>query len=188
VLVKTRLAVALLIVLSAPAVALAAPPAATPASMAAGSAADAAFRALYEKEWKWRQEGGGEASEDEDAPANATRMPDVGPAAQQARLKVWDETLADLKKINVKALSADNQVNYAIYRDQVFNLAEATRLRTYEMPFNSDSSFWSNLSFMARREMKTAQDYRNYIARLNDVPRYFGQQTDNMRAGLKRAM
>ncbi len=187
---KTRLAVALLIVLSAPAVALAAPPAATPASMAAGSAAgsaaDAAFRALYEKEWKWRQEGGGEASEDEDAPANATRMPDVGPAAQQARLKVWDETLADLKKINVKALSADNQVNYAIYRDQVFNLAEATRLRTYEMPFNSDSSFWSNLSFMARREMKTAQDYRNYIARLNDVPRYFGQQTDNMRAGLKR--
>jgi hypothetical protein len=27
--------------------------------------------------------GGGEASEDEDAPANATRMPDVGPAAQQ---------------------------------------------------------------------------------------------------------
>jgi len=190
VLVKTRLAVALLIVLSAPAVALAAPPAATPASMAAGSAAgsaaDAAFRALYEKEWKWRQEGGGEASEDEDAPANAIRMPDVGPAAQQARLKVWDETLADLKKINVKALSADNQVNYAIYRDQVFNLAEATRLRTYEMPFNSDSSFWSNLSFMARREMKTAQDYRNYIARLNDVPRYFGQQTDNMRAGLKR--
>ncbi len=187
---KTRLAVALLIVLSAPAVALAAPPAATPASMAAGSAAgsaaDAAFRALYEKEWKWRQEGGGEASEDEDAPANAIRMPDVGPAAQQARLKVWDETLADLKKINVKALSADNQVNYAIYRDQVFNLAEATRLRTYEMPFNSDSSFWSNLSFMARREMKTAQDYRNYIARLNDVPRYFGQQTDNMRAGLKR--
>ena len=55
------------------------------------------------------------------------------------------------------------------------------------MPFNADSSFWSNLSFMARREMKTVQDYQNYIARLNDVPRYFGQQTENMRAGLKRA-
>ena len=43
---KTRLAVALLIALSAPAVALAAPPVAAPASMAAESAADAAFRAL----------------------------------------------------------------------------------------------------------------------------------------------
>ncbi|WP_369039493.1 DUF885 domain-containing protein [Stenotrophomonas maltophilia] len=184
---KTRLAVALLIALSAPAVASAAPPAAAaPAALAAESAADAAFRALYEKEWKWRQEGGGEASEDGDAPATATRLPDVGAAAQQARLKVWDQTLAALSQIDPKTLSADNQINYAIYHDQIFNLAEEVRLRGYEMPFNADSSFWSNLSFMARREMKTAQDFRNYIARLNDVPRYFGQQTENMRAGLKR--
>ncbi len=186
--VKTRLCVALLLALSLPAAAYAAPPAATaaPASVATESPADVAFRAIYEKEWAWRQAGGGEASEDGDAPASASRMPDVGAAAQQARLKVWDDVLAQLAKVDVKALSPANQVNYAIYRDQVYNLAAEVRLRAYEMPFNSDSSFWSNLSFMARREMKTAQDYRNYIARLDDVPRYFGQQTDNMRAGLKR--
>ena len=47
---KTRLAVALLIALSAPAVALAAPPAtAAPSGVATESPADAAFRALYEK-------------------------------------------------------------------------------------------------------------------------------------------
>ncbi|QNR97250.1 DUF885 family protein [Stenotrophomonas sp. 169] len=185
---KNRLAVALLLALSSPLAVHAAVPTATtaPASVANERAADAAFRAIYEKEWAWRQEGGGEASEDGDAPASAARLPDVGPAAQQDRLKVWDEVLAQLDRTDVKALSPVNQVNFAIYRDQVFNLAQEVRLRTYEMPFNSDSSFWSNLSFMARREMKTAQDYRNYIARLNDVPRYFGQQTDNMRAGLKR--
>jgi uncharacterized protein (DUF885 family) len=185
--VKTRLCVALLLALSLPAVVQAAPPAtAAPASVATESPADAAFRAIYEKEWAWRQAGGGEASEDGDAPASASRMPDVGAAAQQARLTVWEDVLAQLDKVDVKALSPANQVNYAIYRDQVYNLAADVRLRAYEMPFNSDSSFWSNLSFMARRDMKTAQDYRNYIARLNDVPRYFGQQTDNMRAGLKR--
>jgi uncharacterized protein (DUF885 family) len=186
--VKTRLAVALLLALSAPLLTHAAPPAATaaPASIANESAADAAFRAIYEKEWAWRQAGGGEASEDGDAPESAARMPDVGPAAQQARLAVWDGVLKQLDGLDAKALSGVNQVNLAIYRDQVFNLAEEVRLRTYEMPFNSDSSFWSNLSFMARREMKTAQDHRNYIARLNDVPRYFTQQTDNMRAGLAR--
>lgn len=186
--VNTRLSVALLLALSLPAAVYAAPPAtaAAPASVATESPADAAFRAIYEKEWAWRQAGGGEASEDGDGPAQATRMPDVGAAAQQARLKVWDDVLAQLDKVDVKALSPTNQVNYAIYRDQVFNLAAEVRLRGYEMPFNSDSSFWSNLSFMARREMKTAKDYQNYIARLNDVPRYFGQQTDNMRAGLKR--
>ncbi|WP_217537488.1 DUF885 family protein [Stenotrophomonas sp. GbtcB23] len=187
---KSPLVAALLLALALPAhAALAAPPAApavAPVSLATESPADAAFRAIYEKEWAWRQAGGGEASEDGDGPATATRMPDVGAAAQQARLAVWDDVLAQLGKVDIKALSPTNQVNYAIYRDQVFNLAEEVRLRGYEMPFNSDSSFWSNLSFMARRELKTAADYRNYIARLNDVPRYFDQQTDNMRAGLKR--
>lgn len=187
---KSPLVAALLLALALPAhAALAAPPAApavAPASLATESPADTKFRAIYEKEWAWRQAGGGEASEDGDGPATATRMPDVGAAAQQARLAVWDDVLAQLGKVDIKALSPTNQVNYAIYRDQVFNLAEDVRLRGYEMPFNSDSSFWSNLSFMARRELKTAADYRNYIARLNDVPRYFDQQTDNMRAGLKR--
>ncbi|MCS4236491.1 DUF885 family protein [Stenotrophomonas sp. BIGb0135] len=184
---KSPLVAALLLALALPAgAALAAAPDAAPASLAAESPADAQFRAIYEKEWTWRQDGGGAASEDDDGPANATRMPDVGPAAQQARLKVWDDVLVQLDKVDRAALSPDNQVNYAIYRDQVFNLAAEVRLGGYEMPFNADSSFWSNLSFMARREMKTAQDYRNYIARLNDVPRYFDQQTGNMRAGLKR--
>ena len=54
----------------------------------------------YEKEWAWRQAGGGEASEDGDAPASATRLPDVGAEAQQARLKVWDEVLEQLKTID----------------------------------------------------------------------------------------
>ncbi len=176
-----------MLALASPSLALAAAPATTaPASVANESPADAAFRAIYEKEWAWRQAGGGEASEDGDAPASASRLPDVSAAAQQARLKVWEDVLTQLDRLDVKALSDGQQINYAIYRDQVFNLAQEVRLRTYEMPFNSDSSFWSNLSFMARREMKTAQDYRNYIARLNDVPRYFSQQTDNMRAGLAR--
>ncbi len=186
---KSPLVAALLLALALPAHAMqAAPPAnaAAPASLAAESPADAAFRAIYEKEWAWRQTGGGEASEDSDGPANATRMPDVGAAAQQARLVVWDDVLAQLDTLDTKALSPTNRVNYAIYRDQVYNLAADVRLRAYEMPFNSDSSFWSGISFMARREMKTAKDYRNYIAKLNDVPRYFDQQTENMRAGLKR--
>ncbi len=184
---KTALSAALLLALSLPAAASAAPPArqAAPATLAVQNA-DAQFKAIYEKEWEWRQSGGGEASEDGDGPANATRLPDVGAQAQQARLKVWEDVLAQLDAVDLAKLSAENQVNYAVYKYQVENLADAVRLRAYEMPFNSDSSFWSNLGFMARREMKTAQDYRNYIARLNDVPRYFDQQTANMRAGLER--
>jgi len=183
--VKSSLTVALLLTLGLSATpAFAAAPSA-PASLAT-QGLDDQFKAIYEKEWAWRQTGGGEASEDSDAPASSTKLPDVSAAAQQARLKVWDDVLAQLEAIDPAKLSAENQVNYAIYKYQVESLAEEVRLRSYEMPFNSDSSFWSNLSFMARREMKTARDYRNYIARLNDVPRYFDQQMVNMRAGLAR--
>ncbi|MEG0184275.1 MAG: DUF885 family protein [Stenotrophomonas sp.] len=182
---KSPLTVALLLTLGLSATpAFAAAPSA-PATLATQSLDDQ-FKAIYEKEWAWRQTGGGEASEDSDAPANSTRLPDVSAAAQQARLKVWDEVLGKLKAIDPSKLSAENQINYAIYHYQVESLADEVRLGSYEMPFNSDSSFWSNLSFMARREMKTADDYRNYIARLNDVPRYFDQQMVNMRAGLAR--
>jgi uncharacterized protein (DUF885 family) len=83
-------------------------------------------------------------------------------------------------------LSADNQVNLAVYRPQIQNLAAEIRFRLYEMPFNSDSQFWSDLGFMANRPFKTARDAGNYIARLNDVPRYFDEQIVNMRAGIKR--
>lgn len=166
----------------------AAPPVAAnaPSTLRAEAPADARFRAIYEKEWAWRQAETGQADEDTDTTGDNTRLPDVGPAAQQARLAVWDGVLKQLDGIDPATLSPANQVNYAIYRPQVENLAAEVRLRAYEMPFNSDSSFWSNLGFMAQRPMKTAAEYRAYIARLNDVPRYFDQQVANMRAGLAR--
>ncbi len=161
-------------------------PAAAPASLATESRADAQFRAIYEKEWKWRQAETGQADEDSDTTGDNPRLPDVSPAAQQARLKVWDDVLSQLDKLDATQLSPANRVNLAIYRPQVDNLAAEVRFKLYEMPFNSDSSFWSNLGFMAQRQMRTPAELRAYIARLNDVPRYFDQQIDNMRAGLAR--
>ncbi|MBB3822913.1 uncharacterized protein (DUF885 family) [Xanthomonas arboricola] len=160
--------------------------AATPPTLTAEAPADARFRAIYEKEWAWRQAETGQADEDSDTTGDNTHLPDVSAAAQQARLAVWDGVLKQLDGIDPRQLSPANQINFAIYRPQVENLAADVRLRLYEMPFNSDSSFWSNLGFMAQRPMKTAAEYRAYIARLNDVPRYFDQQMVNMRAGLAR--
>jgi uncharacterized protein (DUF885 family) len=178
-------ALTLSLLLGAAAPVMAAPTAA-PASLAAESKADAQFRAIYEKEWKWRQAETGQADEDSDTTGDNPRLPDVSPAAQQARLKVWDDVLAQLDTLDAAKLSPANQVNLAIYRPQVENLAAEVRFKLYEMPFNSDSSFWSNLGFMAQRQMRTPAELRAYIARLNDVPRYFDQQTENMRAGLAR--
>ena len=147
---------------------------------------DDRFQAIYSKEWQWRQEQTGSADEDNDGSSDRHDLPSVDAASQNARLKVWEDALKQLDAIDVAKLDAQNQVNFAVYRAQVENLAAEVRLRTYEMPFNSDSSFWSNLGFMTRRPMRTVADYEAYIDRLRDVPRYFDQHIVNMRAGLAR--
>ena len=170
--------------------ATAAPADTTPCAQAAAvapSAADAQFQAIHEREWAWRKvQNGGGSDEDGDSAEAPARLASVDAASQAARLKVWDGVLKDLDAIDATQLSAENRVNLAIYRPQVENLAAQVRFRSYEMPFNSDSSFWSNLGFMTRRPLRTVADYRSYIARLADVPRYFDQHVTNMRVGLQR--
>lgn len=156
-------------------------------ALAHAESADQRFEALYKKEWSWRQEQfSGYDDEDRQASPRDRRLPDVDPATQKQRLAYWNDVLGQLDKIPAGELSADNQVNFAVYRPQIENFAAGLRFRDYEMPFNSDSQFWSDLGFMTRRPLKNAEAARNYIAKLDDVPRYFEQQTANMRAGLKR--
>ncbi|MCE7032193.1 DUF885 family protein [Lysobacter sp. GX 14042] len=145
------------------------------------SEADRRFTRIHEAEWSWRQAQFGRGEDSDNG-----RLYSVDPASQQARLEKWEQVLAELDTLDVGQLSPENRIHLAVYRPQLENLAAEVRLRGYEMPFNSDSSFWSSLAFMARRSMTGAADYRNYISRLNDVPRHFDQQIDNMRAGLAR--
>jgi uncharacterized protein (DUF885 family) len=150
------------------------------------SSADERFKAIYSEEWTWRkQQFPGLDNEDRSA-EHDDRLPAVDAGSQAARLKYWTDVLHRLDAIPAGELSPENKVNLAVYRPQIENLAAQIRFRSYEMPFNSDTQFWSDLGFMADRPLKSALEARNYIARLNDVPRYFDEEIANMRAGLKR--
>ena len=157
------------------------------APLAHAGEADDRFKALYTAEWNWRQQQfGGVDDEDHASDPTNNHLPAVDAKTQAARLAYWNDALKRLDVIPPDELSAENRVNLAVYRPQLQDLAAEQALRSYEMPFNSDSQFWSDLGFMTRRPLDTLQAARNYIAKLDDVPRYFEQQTANMRAGLKR--
>ncbi len=185
---KKPLITALLLALpvtAVPALASNATSTATPAATTqARNAEDARFAAIYQREWAWRQatERGG-SGEDE---GGTLGLPDVGPAAQAERLAMWERVLRELDGIDPAKLSPAERINYRVYRPQIEDLAASVRFRDYEMPFNADSSFWSWLGFMGQNQLQTVQQYRDYIAMLNDVPRYFDQHIVNMRAGLAR--
>ena len=146
---------------------------------------DARFTALSTKEWTWRAE---QMAADEDTPAGqpSAHLPDVSEAAQQKKLAYWQDVLKGLKAIDPKTLSAQHRQDYAVYRFQIETLVADQVYKTYQRPLSGDTSFWGDLADMARGTLRTEDDYRNYISQLNDFPRYFQQNTDNMRAGLKR--
>lgn len=148
--------------------------------------ADARFKQIYEQEWAWRNGQSGISTSGEAQP-NSARLDNVDAASQQSRLDYWQKVLTNLGGIDPKQLPAEDQVNYAVYRAQIQNLLAAQQFKQWQMPFNSDSAFWSELDYVLEGDnLRTPQDYRRYLERLGEVPSYFQQQIANMRDGLAR--
>jgi uncharacterized protein (DUF885 family) len=174
-----RLALAALC-LAAPAAALAQ---LQPAAAPAPSSADARLKALYDAEWAWRREQEGTLP-GQGPGALADHLMSVTPAAQQARLAYWERALAELNTIPADQLSPEERINAAVFRTVLEEQIGDVRFRAYEMPFNSDSFFWTWIA--PRSGFANTEEYRRYIGRLRDVPRYFNENIANMRAGLAR--
>lgn len=147
------------------------------------NAAESALRDLYTAEWDWRQtefdrvriDGRWQAGE---------RMPSVTPEAWARRAAYWKDVLAKLEAIPLDALGREERINAEVFRTSLeANVANAD-WRTFEAPFNSDSFFWGGIN--PRQPYQTEADWRRFIARLGDVPRYFDEQIANMRRGLDR--
>jgi uncharacterized protein (DUF885 family) len=154
---------------------------------AAGSAApvktaDQRLRELYEAEWEWRGEQFARPSDEEERPAD--HFPKVDAASQEARIAYWRKALASLDAIPAAQLSPEEKINGAVFRTSLEAFIAEGRFRTWEMPLNSHSQFWSGLE--TRSPLRDAAAYRRYLDKLRDLPRYFDEQTVNMRAGLKR--
>ncbi|MGI4843526.1 MAG: DUF885 domain-containing protein [Janthinobacterium lividum] len=150
----------------------------------AATSADARFKTIYTKEWNWRVTERLARAEDERGVSPAFARVDA--QAQERRRAYWAGILKELDAIRPADLSADERINFAVYRAQIAALLDAQRFREFEQPVNADSAFWTNVTFGARRPFKTLEDYRNYLKQLAALPDYFKQETANMRAGLAR--
>jgi uncharacterized protein (DUF885 family) len=145
---------------------------------------DARLQSIYTAEWKWRTD---QQPDDEDGTKPiADHLPRVDAATQEMRLRYWQDVEGRLVRIERARLSAKEQVNYDIYRAQIAVLIANQRFRDFEMPANSDTTFWTDIGYTARRPFRHLEDYQHWIAQMREIPRYFQQQTDEMRAGLKR--
>ncbi len=166
----------------AAAAALLAGGASTAASVAA-SPADRQLKAIYDAEWQWRKKEfaqivDGLRSKGDD------HFPAVTAAAWTRRRAYWQNVVDQIAKIPAATLSAEERLNAAVLTESLRANIASIDYRTYEAPLNSDSYFWGEVKPYAALE--SAADYRRYIGRLKDVPRWFDEHIANMRAGLQR--
>src|ERR1700694_3439501 len=163
------------------------------ASVPGGIGGERAFRvrsrrqrtsAIYTSEWKWRTD---QLPDNEDSTLPiADHLPKVDALTQDMRRKYWEDVLRRVEAIARSSLSAKEQLNYDIYRAQIEVLIADQRFRDFEMPANSDTTFWTNIGYTARRPFRALVDYEHWIAQMHDIPRYFHEQMQEMRAGMKR--
>jgi uncharacterized protein (DUF885 family) len=158
---------------------------AVPAALQQSAADDARFAAIHRAEWQWRIKERLARDESERGQV-ATDFERVDAASQALRLAHWQGVLRQLDGIDPARLSAPEKINYQVYRAQIAAFVEELRFREYEQPVNADSAFWTDVTYGARQPFAKAEDYRNYLARIRHLPRYFNEQLDNMRAGLAR--
>jgi uncharacterized protein (DUF885 family) len=154
-----------------------------PARAAAQASADARLKALYDGYAAWDAKESGVVQNPEGETKPADYLPRVDPATQQRRAPHLQELLTQLNAIPSAQLSPSEKVNAAVFRTILENAISDAHFRLWEMPFNSDSSFWT---YLDSSRLSDDAEYRRYIARIRDIPRYFDEQIVNMRAGLAR--
>lgn len=172
-------ALSLMLVLSGSA--LAAPP--------STDTADARFKALYEREWDWRQREYPQFATYTGNRRGNGELGHVDEATQQRRLKDLEAFQRELEEIPAEQLSPPRQVDYAIYREQLANAIGGIRVRSYLLPMTSDSSFYADLIQLPESQpLETRADYDAYLQRLAAIPAYFDEHIALLKQGVKSGM
>jgi uncharacterized protein (DUF885 family) len=155
-----------------------------PAHQASPASADKRLRALYDDYARWDAKEGGYSLDENGDLKPLDYLPRVDAADQLRRAAYVRQLLDKANAVPTAQLSPDEQVNAAVFKTMLENLLIEAKFRTWEMPFNSDSSFWTYLD--SQNGFDDVTEYKRYIARMRDIPRFFDEQIVNMNAGLAR--
>src|ERR1035441_5472397 len=86
-------------------------------------------------------------------------LPRADAATQAIELAHWQNILAELSKVDVKALSKDERLNFEVYSAQIEVAKNGQLFKEYERPVNSDSQFWGFIAPLNGNEFVSEQHY-----------------------------
>ena len=113
------------------------------------------------------------------------RLPTVTRDAQLRRMRAEQAYLRRLRDIDKAGLSDSGRQDAEVFEWVLEDSIGAYELNLARIPFNTFSGFYMNaLTAHNGVVMNDRDDFEAYIARLAEIPRYFEENIDNMRAGV----
>jgi uncharacterized protein (DUF885 family) len=110
----------------------------------------------------------------------------VSKADNDRRLIKEKNLLGQLINIDPANLSDANRINHQLFKWVIEGSIESYQLNLSRIPLNTFYSFFLEVLNMGNGlPMNRAKDYQDYIARLNEIPRYFDENITNMREGIR---
>ncbi len=146
--------------------------------------ADARLDAIMSEYWDFTLEENPVAASSAGLKLGNDRLPGVTPADTARRLEKLKRFRGRVQDIAPATLSADGRVNAELFEWVLDDAIDANDLNLARIPFNTFSGFYmSALTASDGVRMESTADYEDYIARMRDIPRYFAENTANMRQG-----
>jgi uncharacterized protein (DUF885 family) len=147
------------------------------------------FKALYEKEWAFRLHEFPGLADYVGAEGYGDRLAHVSEKDQARRHAFWKGIREELDGIACERLDREGCINYRIFRQQIDNFIAEYETRAYLIPFNSDWGFYMEWPRLPRETtFEDLQDYRDYLARLHELPAVMDEYIALMRRGIEIGM
>jgi uncharacterized protein (DUF885 family) len=114
------------------------------------------------------------------------RLGDYSPQAIAKQVEYAKQQLKVFEAIDTSGFSEEEVLNRQLMVRDLRQAVEGAKFHDWEMPVDQMNGVHLNYASMPRQmPFKTVQDYENYIARLQQLPRVFDQVTANMKLGLR---
>ncbi|HEX8692884.1 MAG TPA: DUF885 domain-containing protein [Longimicrobium sp.] len=142
---------------------------------------------LFADEWEWRLRESPQLATGVGDRRYNDRLASVGLADQQRRLADNRRWLERLRAIPRDSLAPAERTNYDIFAFVKQSDIEEAELLDYLIPITNREGFHTYFPELGDEvPLRTAEDYRNYVARLRAFRRYAAEHAELMREGMRR--
>lgn len=117
------------------------------------------------------------------------QLPDLSPQNLKQQHQSLQIIYSRLQQVAVGSLNRDEAINHSVLSYTIKNQLDNYTNNEHYMPLTAESGFHVWISRINRQvSFRTEQDYRDYLARLNVLPRYFSQQIFWMDKGIETGL